>query len=121
MAKLLGGVFGHSLALVSDAIHSLVDAAISGGLLAALHVAERPADPEHPYGHGRAEALAGTAVALLLLALAGGIAWRAISASMPDSTAGDLYPPHRGMRRPLPGGPRTGIRSGSPGGPGRGR
>lgn len=79
LAKLLGGVFGHSLALVSDAIHSLVDAAISGGLLAALLVAERPADPEHPYGHGRAEALAGSAVALLLLALAGGIAWRALS------------------------------------------
>jgi cation diffusion facilitator family transporter len=79
LTKFLGGLFGHSLALLSDAVHSLVDAAISAGLLAALHVAERPADQEHPYGHGRAEAVAGAGIALLLLLLASGIAWEAIS------------------------------------------
>jgi cation diffusion facilitator family transporter len=55
-----------------------VDAAISGALLAALYVAERPADREHPYGHGKAEALAGAGVALLLQLLAAGIAREAI-------------------------------------------
>ena len=45
LVKALGGLFGHSLALLSDAVHSLVDAAISGALLGALFVAERPADP----------------------------------------------------------------------------
>jgi cation diffusion facilitator family transporter len=79
LVKALGGVFGHSLALLSDALHSLVDAAIAGALFGALFVAERPADREHPYGHGRAEALAGAAVALLLLLLAAGIAWEAVA------------------------------------------
>jgi cation diffusion facilitator family transporter len=75
LVKALGGLFGHSLALLADAVHSLVDAAISGALLGALYVAERPADPEHPYGHGRAEAVAGAGVALMLMLLALGIAW----------------------------------------------
>jgi cation diffusion facilitator family transporter len=79
LVKSLGGLFGHSLALLSDAVHSLVDAAISGALLGALFVAERPADPEHPYGHGRAEAVAGAGVSLLLLLLALGIAWEALA------------------------------------------
>src|SRR4051794_18245067 len=78
LIKALGGYFGHSLALLSDALHSLVDAAISGALLGALYVAERPADREHPYGHGRAEEVAGAGVALLLLVLAAGIVWEAV-------------------------------------------
>ena len=79
LAKLLGGVFGHSLALVSDAAHSLVDAALSAALLGALLVAQRPPDREHPYGHARFEAVAGSGVALLLIALALGIAREAFT------------------------------------------
>jgi cation diffusion facilitator family transporter len=79
LAKLLGGLFGHSLALVSDAVHSLVDAAISAALLGALLVAQRPADNEHPYGHARFEAVAGSGVAVLLILLALGIGREAIS------------------------------------------
>jgi cation diffusion facilitator family transporter len=77
--KLTGGLLGHSLALISDAMHSLVDAAISAALLAALVVAERPADREHPYGHGRVEAVAGAGAALVLLALAIFIAFESFS------------------------------------------
>ena len=91
LVKVLGGVFGHSLALLSDAVHSLVDAAISGALLGALFVAERPADREHPYGHGRAEALAGAAVALLLMLLAAGIAWEAVASLQHRGPAPEAY------------------------------
>jgi cation diffusion facilitator family transporter len=77
--KLLGGLLGHSLALVADAAHSLVDAAISAALLLALHVAQRPADREHPYGHGRFEAVAGAGVALILIGLAAAIAYESLS------------------------------------------
>ena len=77
--KLLGGVFGHSLALLSDAVHSLVDAAISSALLVALIVAQRPPDREHPYGHGRLEAVAGAGVSLILLGLAAFIAYESLS------------------------------------------
>ncbi len=78
-AKLIGGLLGGSLALVSDAAHSLVDAVVSLGLIAALSLAQRPPDREHPYGHGRVEALAGATMALVLIALALGIAWRALA------------------------------------------
>ena len=74
LSKLLGGLFGHSLALVSDAVHSLVDAAISGALVGALAISQRPPDREHPYGHARFEAVAGSGVAVLLILLALGIA-----------------------------------------------
>lgn len=77
--KLLGGLFGHSLALLSDAVHSLVDAMVSLALIGALVLAQRPADREHPYGHARVEALAGAAMALLLIALALGIAWESVA------------------------------------------
>jgi cation diffusion facilitator family transporter len=77
--KLAGGLIGRSLALVSDAVHSLVDAVVSAALLVALVVAERPPDPEHPYGHGRVEAVAGAGVALVLLALSIAIAYEALS------------------------------------------
>ena len=77
--KLLGGLLGHSLALLSDAVHSLVDAAISARLLVALIVAQRPADREHPYGHGRLEAVAGAGLALILLALAALISYESVA------------------------------------------
>jgi cation diffusion facilitator family transporter len=77
--KLLGGLFGHSLALVADAVHSLVDAALSAALLVALIVAQRPADREHPYGHGRFEAVAGAGIALILIGLASAIAYQSLS------------------------------------------
>ena len=77
--KLLGGLFGHSLALVADAVHSLVDSAISAALLLAFIFAERPADREHPYGHGRIEALAGAGVALLLIGLATAVVYKSLA------------------------------------------
>jgi cation diffusion facilitator family transporter len=91
VAKLLGGLFGHSLALLSDAVHSLVDAAISAALLGALHVAQRPADHEHPYGHARFEAVAGAGVAVLLILLALGIAREAWATIGADPTAPESY------------------------------
>ena len=74
LVKLLGGALGHSLALMSDAAHSLIDATISSALVGALIFAQRPPDQEHPYGHSRFEAVAGAGVALTLILLALGIA-----------------------------------------------
>jgi cation diffusion facilitator family transporter len=91
LTKLLGGLFGHSLALVSDAAHSLVDAALSAALLGALLVAQRPPDREHPYGHARFEAVAGSGVALLLIVLALGIAREAIVSSGRNRTLPAAY------------------------------
>jgi cation diffusion facilitator family transporter len=78
VGKLVGGWLGDSFALLSDAANSLGDVAISLGVLYALRVAQRPPDKEHPYGHTRAEGIAGLTVALLVGVAAAFIAWEAV-------------------------------------------
>lgn len=77
--KLAGGILGRSAALVADGFHSLSDVLSSLIILVGLHIAAQPADDEHPYGHGKAEAIAGKLVSLLLMALAVTMAWNSIS------------------------------------------
>ena len=66
VVKACGGVFGHSYALIADAIESSADIITSGLLLIGLTWAAKPADKEHPYGHGKAEALVSLGIALAL-------------------------------------------------------
>lgn len=67
-SKLAAGVVGNSTALVADAVESLADTIGSLVVWHALRVADKPPDDQHPYGRGRAEALAAIAVSGLLLA-----------------------------------------------------
>ena len=81
ITKLVAGLVGNTYALVADAVESTAD--IFGSLVVwgGLHVASRPPDKDHPYGHGKAEALAGFVVALMLVGAAAGIAtaaWKEI-------------------------------------------
>ena len=55
--KGIAGIFGNSFALFADAIESLTDIFASILVLFGLKYANRPADKNHPYGHGRAEPL----------------------------------------------------------------
>ena len=75
--KLIAGIVGHSYALIADAVESTVDIFSSLIVWGGLHIASQPADEDHPYGHGRAEALAGAIVSLMLLGAAIGIAVQA--------------------------------------------
>jgi cation diffusion facilitator family transporter len=68
--KLTAGVLGNSYALIADAIESWADIASSIIVWRAVVIADKPADADHPYGHGKAETLAGAAVAVLLLGAA---------------------------------------------------
>ncbi len=77
-AKLVAGLVGHSYALVADAVESMADIVGSAVIWAGLQYAQRPADEDHPYGHGRAESLAALAVAGLVFAAGLGIATKAI-------------------------------------------
>lgn len=70
VVKLLAGVFGRSSALVADAVESLADAVGSILVWQAVRVAARPPDPSHPYGYGKAEALAALSVGGLLVVAA---------------------------------------------------
>jgi cation diffusion facilitator family transporter len=68
--KAIGGIFGNSYALIADAIESTADIFTSAMLWIGLKWSAKPADKEHPYGHGKAEALtaAGIAIALCIAA-----------------------------------------------------
>jgi cation diffusion facilitator family transporter len=70
IVKLLAGIFGRSYALIADAIESMADAASSIIVWRAVVIADKPADEEHPYGHGKAEAIATAAVSVMLLVAA---------------------------------------------------
>jgi cation diffusion facilitator family transporter len=78
VAQFLGGWFGGSVALMSDAFHSLGDVLTSVAVYGALVWAQRPADAEHPYGHTRAEAVVGSNIALILVFLGIGVSWEAM-------------------------------------------
>jgi cation diffusion facilitator family transporter len=77
VAKLVGGLTGGSFALISDAVNSLGDVCTALIVLFALRVAQRPSDEEHPYGHTRAEGIAATNVALLVIVSALLVGWEA--------------------------------------------
>jgi cation diffusion facilitator family transporter len=91
IAKLVGGLLGHSMALLSDSIHSFGDALAASSVFGALLWAQQPADSEHPYGHTRAEAVAGSSVALLLMISAIWIVWEALSTLGEASVAPEGY------------------------------
>jgi cation diffusion facilitator family transporter len=76
--KLVAGLVGNSYALVADAVESTADVLASIAVWGGLAIAAQPADEDHPYGHGKAEPLAASAVALILLGAAVGIAFEAI-------------------------------------------
>lgn len=76
--KAVGGVLGNSYALLADAIESTTDIFTSAMLLVGLRWSARPADDDHPYGHGKAEALTSLGIALALVAAAVVIAVKSI-------------------------------------------
>jgi len=65
--KALGGIFGNSYALIADAIESTTDIITSSLLYIGLTWSSKPADKEHPYGHGKAEALIALSITLALV------------------------------------------------------
>ena len=69
-AKAAVGVMSGSVSIVADAINNLSDASSNIVSVLGFKLASRPADPEHPYGHGRYEYLSGLAVAVLVLLVA---------------------------------------------------
>ncbi|MGH3022754.1 MAG: cation diffusion facilitator family transporter [Gaiellaceae bacterium] len=76
--KLATGLATGSLGFLSEAAHSGTDLVAALLTLFAIGVAVRPADPGHPYGHGKAEHLAALAEASILVAISLGISYTAI-------------------------------------------
>ena len=76
-AKFTAGILGHSHALIADATESFADIFNSLVIWRGIVVAAEPPDKEHPYGHSKAEPLAGAFGAIMLLLAAVWIAGKA--------------------------------------------
>lgn len=89
-AKLTGGILGTSQALVADAVDTLGDAVTSIVVVLGAWRARRPADERHPYGHGKAEVLAGRTIAVIIMAVGVIFGYRAVTKILSPET---LSPP----------------------------
>jgi len=78
VAELLGGYLGHSISLVSDALHNLSDIPTMLISWCALRWSARPADHERTFGYQRAGVLAAFTNAILLIVVALVLFWEAI-------------------------------------------
>lgn len=67
--KLAVGALSGSVAIMADAVNNLSDASSSVISLIGFKLADKPADEEHPYGHGRYEYLSGLMVAVMILVI----------------------------------------------------
>ena len=65
--KIFAGIWGRSHAMVADALHTATDTLTSVGVFIGFKIAQKPADEEHPYGHGRAESITAKIVSLVLI------------------------------------------------------
>ncbi len=76
--KLTIGLMIGSVSVISEGIHSGVDLLAAGIALFAVKKSGKPADDDHPFGHGKFENISGTIEALLIFVAAGWIAWEAV-------------------------------------------
>ncbi len=77
--KITAGMLAHSAAVSADGFESATDVFTSGLVLVGLILAARPADENHPYGHGRVEILIGLLLGFLLACVGGTIAWHGLA------------------------------------------
>lgn len=69
LLKIIAGLLFGSVSITADAVNNLSDASSSVISLFGFKLAARPADKEHPYGHGRYEYLSGLMVALIIMVI----------------------------------------------------
>jgi cation diffusion facilitator family transporter len=78
IAKAIVGVMSGSLAILSEAGHSLIDFVATVMTYYAVRISGKPADAEHHYGHGKVESISALAETALLFVLSGVVIWEAV-------------------------------------------
>ncbi len=76
--KVWVGVTTRSVAIMADAWHTLSDSISSIIVIAGVKISRKPADEEHPYGHGRAETIAALIIGVLLALISMEFFWEGI-------------------------------------------
>lgn len=76
--KLFAGIFAHSAAMISDAVHSLSDVFSTVVVIIGVKLSNQQSDKEHPYGHERLECAAALILSAILFATGIGIGWSGI-------------------------------------------
>lgn len=79
LGKLFIGWYGNSDAVFADGIHSAADVFASVIVLLVIKLANKPADKEHPYGHGKAEIIVSGIVGILLFLVSIYVVYEGIS------------------------------------------
>src|SRR6478609_6158655 len=79
LGKGVVGVLTGSLAILSEAAHSLIDLAATIMTYFAVRVSGKPADEEHHYGHGKVESVTALVETGLLFVLSGVVIWEAVT------------------------------------------
>lgn len=79
VGKAVVGVMSGSLALLSEAAHSLIDFFATVMTYFAVRISGKPADAEHHYGHGKVESVTALAETALLFVLSGVVIWEAVT------------------------------------------
>src|ERR1700682_5984914 len=78
VAKGAVGLATGSLAILSEAAHSLLDLVATVMTYFAVRISGKPADAEHHYGHGKVESVSALAETALLFLLSGVVIWEAV-------------------------------------------
>jgi cation diffusion facilitator family transporter len=78
VAKIVVGGFAGSTSVVADGVESAGDAIASGFVALGFIISARPADENHPYGHGRYETVTGFLVGIILFVGGIGISYRSL-------------------------------------------
>lgn len=91
ISKLIIGWLAGSNSVMADGVESAGDVLASGFILFGLWVAARPADENHPYGHGRFETLTGLAVGIGLAMVGALISWRSMQSIGTEHTPPAFY------------------------------
>jgi cation diffusion facilitator family transporter len=86
LLKIVAGLITGSISLIAEAIHSLMDLAAAVVAFFSVRISDKPADREHPFGHGKAENISGVIEAILIFAAAGIIIYRAVQRIITGAT-----------------------------------
>jgi cation diffusion facilitator family transporter len=93
LGKLAAGIFGHSTAMIADAVHSFSDSGTDIVVLGFVRVSEKESDKNHRYGHGKFETFATLVISIALLIVGIGICWSGIQNILKSFSGEQLIKP----------------------------